>query len=343
MKTIDIFGKLVSKLKGGYVASADQVFDETIGKYQSEINQESGDTGVDNKINALVEKMPPQTRGYINSDGWAEFLYDGPRIEAPSPQRIAAGVYGEAVGGQALAIYGDKLFRLTDGGGLRIYKFVEGGFQHLASLTMDKTEATEFQWHCNSAQFAPTVESGQTYPLLYVAGLYGGKCYVERISEDNGTFSTSLVQTITITQDVLLPVITLNIQIGDDGHIYATGIDGGSRGVFAYKYRKVLPTEGNVTLSESDIIDYVYTNVDYTYADKPWQGCKIYDGKMFFFYGRSAKMGFYVVDLANKVVLNDIDMSNMVPAGEYEDGDFSDGILYIGYWPGGSIVKVAFR
>lgn len=343
MKTIDIFGKLVSKLKGGYVASSDQVYDETIGKFQSEINQEGGGTGVDNKINALVEKMPPSTQSYIKSDGWNEFPYDGPRIEAPSPRRIAAGVYGDAVGGQALAIYGDKLFRLTDGGGLRIYKFVDGGFQHLANLTMDKQGATEFSWHCNSVQFAPTVETGQTYPLLYVAGLYGGKCYVERITESNGTFSTTLVQTITITKDVLLPTININIQIGDDGYIYATGMENGARGVFAYKYRKVLPNEGNVTLNESDIIDIIYTNVDYTYSDKPWQGCKIYGGKMYFFYGRSGKMGFYVVDLVNKKVLNDIDMSDMVAKGEFEDGDFKDGILYIGYWPNATIVQVAFR
>ena len=129
MKTIDIFGKLVSKLKGGYVASADQVYDETLGKFQSEINQGSD---VESAIDGLVDKMPPSTQSYIKSGEWTEFPYDGQRIEAPSPQRIAAGVYGDAVRGQALAIYGDKLFRLADGGGLGIYKFVDGGFQHLA-------------------------------------------------------------------------------------------------------------------------------------------------------------------------------------------------------------------
>lgn len=341
MKTIDIFGKLVSKLKGGYVASADQVYDETIGKFQSEINQEGGDTGIDNKINALVEKMPPSTQSYIKSDGWNEFPYDGQRIEAPSPQRIAAGVYGDAVGGQALAIYGDKLFRLTDGGGLRIYKFVDGGFQHLANLTMDKQGATEFSWHCNSAQFAPTVESGQTYPLLYVAGMYGGKCYVERITENNGVYSTTLVQTITFAPGTLMPYPIINTQIGDDGYIYAFAAV--APYIKCFKYRKVLTSEGNVTLTDSDIIDYAFVDVNYVYDDKPWQGGKIYGGKMYFIYGRSAKMGFFVVDLVNKKVLNDIDMSDMVAKAEFEDGDFKDGILYIGQWPGTSIVQVAFR
>lgn len=339
MKTINIFGKLVSKLKNGYAVAADQVYDETLGKTQSEINQESGDTGVDNKIAALVEKLPSESRGCVTSASWDSYPYEGERLVPPNRLRMRVGTYADATGGQGMAIYGDKLFRLKNGGTASVFKFVDGGFESLGNITFNGSNST---WHCNSAQFAPTVESGQTYPLLYIAGLTDGKCYVERITDNNGVFSTTLVQTITITSNAIVPSIGINVQIGDDGHIWAAYISS-SLGVVAIKYRKVLVSEGNVTLTESDIIDYAYNSVDYTYSNKPWQGCKIYNNKLWFFYGSASRMGFYVADLVTKKVINDVEMTGMVTNGEFEDGDFKDGILYIGYWPSGTIVKVGFE
>ena len=342
MKTIDIFGKLVSKLKGGYVASSDQVYDETIGKYQSEINQESGETGVDNKINALIEKLPNDIKASVESDGWDEYQYDGIHVTPPLSHRLRTMLLTEDfVGGQGMAICGDYTVRTYNGGGASLWQFTDDGIEQVASIPLDGKSA---DMHCNSAQFAPTKNAGDFLPLLYVAGCKntegGDKCYVERITESNGVYSTTLVQTITFAPGTLMPYPTINSQIGDDGHIYV--FLAAAPYVKCFKYRKVLTSEGNVTLTDSDIVDYTIINTNYVYDDKPWQGGKIYDGKLYFFWGRSGSQGVYIIDLNSKKLLNEIDLTGKIPSDELEDGDFRDGILYVGYWPSTNLVQIAF-
>lgn len=343
MKTIDIFGKLVSKLKGGYVASADQVYDEALGKYQSEINQEGGEAGVDNKINALVEKMPNDIKAIIESDGWDKFQYEGNHVTPPFAHGMRVRTLTDSfLGGQALAIWGDYAVRLADGGGATLWHFTGEGIERLANIPMDGRNSN---MHCNSAQFAPTKNAGDFMPLLYISGNKptegGDKCYVERITENNGVYSTTLVQTITFSPGTLMPYPTINAQIGDDGHIYV--FLAAAPYIKCFKYRKVLTSEGNVTLTDSDIIDYTFVDVNYVYNDKPWQGGKIYDGKLYFCWGKAAGQGLFVVDLISKKLLNEIDLTGKIPSGELEDGDFRNGILHVGYWPSTNLVQIAFK
>lgn len=342
MKTIDIFGKLVSKLRGGYVTSADQVYDETLGKLQSEINQESGEAGVDNKIEALVEKMPNDIKAVIESDGWDEFQYAGDHVTPPLTHGMRVRTLTDRfTAGQALAIWGDYAVRIFDGGNASLWHFTDDGIEKVANLPMDGRSS---DWHCNSSQFAFTKSSGAFLPLLYIAGQKttedGGKCYVESITQQNGSYTTTLLQTITITPGTVMSHQCPNIQIGDDGYIYA--FHATAPYLKCYKYRKVLASEGNVTLTDNDIIDYTIVDVGYVYNSKPWQGGKIYDGKLYFFWGVSSGRGMWVVDLISKKLLNEIDLTGKIPSGEMEDGDFRDGILHVGYWPDTNMVQIAF-
>ncbi len=312
MKTINIFGKLVSKLKDGYVVAADQVKDETLGKTQSEINQ---DNDVPTQFNNLVDKLPDNVKSQFVSAEWNSSEYEGERIQVVRNRMRYRRISGGS-GGQGMAIYNGYMFSLEKQGLCRVSRI--NGDNSITYLGYHRLQDNTS--HCNSAQFAPTVESGYDFPLLYVAGLPG--CYVHRVT----TSTNTLVQTISITSANIMYATNINIQIGDDGHIYAFGAS--QPYLYCYKFRKVLPSEGDVTLTDSDIVSYVAVNAGYVYSDKPWQGGKVYNNKLYFVWSSAYRRGFWVIDLTNNKLLNDVVMTDLVTSGEWEDCDFYKGILF---------------
>ena len=87
---------------------------------------------------------------------------------------------------QGMAITGNTLAMLSDGGGILLYDLSTSTVIGEYSLAC----ASENN-HANSASFS--TEQGTTYPLLYVSECYGDhRCFVE----DIGTASSTTVQTI---------------------------------------------------------------------------------------------------------------------------------------------------
>lgn len=99
---------------------------------------------------------------------------------------------------QGMAISGRYIFSLEDGGGVNVYDFRKRepepvGRFNLASSSKDN--------HCNNAEFGVEKKKGAAFPLLYVSvGKPGAAidwmCFVESVSLSEGTFSSTLEQTI---------------------------------------------------------------------------------------------------------------------------------------------------
>ena len=102
---------------------------------------------------------------------------------------------------QGGAVSGDDLFVFSSTGAFNVYRMGDGSL--VGKFVLDKQGT--IKPHCNTVCFSNEYyEVGDPYPLLYVnayntSGLPAGQCYVHRILvEEEGNYSTSLVQTITI-------------------------------------------------------------------------------------------------------------------------------------------------
>lgn len=215
---------------------------------------------------------------------------------------------------QGIAIYGDILVRVKNATtGHKIFQIGSGGnLVELASFNLNLN-------HANALQFAPELEAGQTFPYLYVVGL-DNNCYVLSIAAD---YTVTLVQTITITG-------VSQILKGDDGYIWTSTSNVDYTRHFV-KYRKVAVSEGDVTLTDDDILDsFDSTNImgSSTYTAQGW---KIRFGKIWYCYGASGagqNRGIAVYDTANHRHVTTIDLSNYTTL-EFEDVEFYDNALIL--------------
>lgn len=206
---------------------------------------------------------------------------------------------------QGMAIYNNIMVRMSAGTTHYIYSLAENGAtSQLATFSANTN-------HSNSLQFAPTLESGQTYPYLYVSELPDA-CSVFSIS---ASYAVDLVQRITIASGV---VEGGNLQIGDDGYIWYSGCVGAnnaSRWRFI-KFRKVLVSEGtSVTLTASDIVDDWTTTEVRPYNTYAFQGLIVKFGMIFQLYGYGAgvsyKRGFAVYNTSTHAMIAEIDLTNV--------------------------------
>lgn len=112
------------------------------------------------------------------------------------------------VGGQDGAIYNDYLFRFSSKGGCTVYDMtaLEGEPAPIAKFTLDKAEL--IAPHSNSVTFGNEFfAEGDEFPLLY-SNIYNnyakaeekkvGVCCVYRLTREDNSFSTTLVQLIEI-------------------------------------------------------------------------------------------------------------------------------------------------
>ena len=184
---------------------------------------------------------------------------------------------GKTLSSQGVAISNDILFRLYDSGICQTYNISDIDNPNL--LNIFELGSFSSLNHCNTAQFGSMDLYNKGTPLpLYVAGLRG-KCFVEKIWESYSV----LVQTISLKQlEVFFNTNHLNIISGDDSNLWIFGSQGDNL-IFG-KARKPLLSEGDVELSEDDIIDYWYES-GYIYSDNAWQGGKFYNGKLYFVFG----------------------------------------------------------
>lgn len=186
---------------------------------------------------------------------------------------------GRFLSSQGVAISDDILFRLYDSGVCQTYNISD--IDNPIPLNIFELGSFYSSNHCNTAQFGSNDLYNNGIPLILYVASVRGKCFVEEIYESYSV----LAQTISLKQlEVFFNTNSLNIISGDDSYLWIFGSQG-DKLVFG-KARKPLLSEGDVELSEDDIIDYWYES-GYNYSDNAWQGGKVYNGKLYFVFGSS--------------------------------------------------------
>lgn len=259
---------------------------------------------------------------YPNIDtNYTKVEYTGQRLAVRTNQAVGIRTLSSsrASGKQGMAIYGNLMVTLAKNTGTSSINTIGTD----ASLTEVATFSVSLG-HANAAQFAPTIETGETYPYLYVSDT-DGHCYVLQIAVD---YTVTKLQTITIAQGQCL--------IGDDGYIWAS-INGGSANPRIFKkYRKVAVSEGNITLTDDDVLESFSTDKIYSSTDVTAQGWSVKYGKIWFCYGASGadqKRGVDVYDTATHRRLAELDFSDYSTL-EYEDIDFWDNAMLVATYNG---------
>ena len=281
-------------------------------------------TGGANK--ALSAEQGKVLNGMINpsiDSSFTQGTYSGPRLNVKDNQAFGIKGFGtKGASQQAMDAYGNTLVCMVNGNTHYIYGISSGG-----SVTQLATFSASCG-HCNSLQFAPFVESGQDFPYLYV-GTLSRACKVLSITS---AYAVSVVQTITIDSSLVEQTSGDNTQIGDDGYIWTMFQELDERYHFI-KFRRVAVSEGDVTLTSSDILDEWVTEQAYPYSTNVWQGMKIKDGKLWFVIGNSGggqTRCILVFDTTTHALITTLDLSAVNE--EFEDVCFWNDSVLVGAW-----------
>ena len=246
--------------------------------------------------------------------------YSGSRVSVPPPTHsFGIKAWSNMLNSmQGMAIHGDILVRMYNNSSSTTHYIFRIG--ETGALTQVATFSASTTAHSNTLQFAPLVESGNDYPYIYVSDLEGS-CEVFSITSE---FVVTQVQKITVPTG-------WQVQIGDDGHIWA--ISGGGTALRFIKYRKVAVSEGaNITLTANDIIDDMVVEDKFPSAQYTFQGSKFKFGKAWIPIGTSGadqKRALLVYDLAAKRTVANIDLTFVGTTVEFEDCDFWNDSLII--------------
>ena len=225
---------------------------------------------------------------------------------------------------QGTAICGNILYRLYDTGLCQTYSIEDiSNPRKLATFELGSRKDLN---HCNCAQIM-LPDNGDT--LLYVGGLRG-KCFVERISTDH----SELVQTITLPQlGIFHNTQNMNMICGDDGFLWLFGEARATQTLFFAKARLPLISEGDVVLSQADIIDYWHES-GYVYNESVWQGGMVYEGNLFYVFGRGeSNRHIAVYNTYNHTKVEDINLNGIVTE-EPEDCDMHGGYIVLSVYGG---------
>lgn len=239
--------------------------------------------------------------------------------------RKVAGLYGS----QGLAIYGDYAFRMNTGNGsgtqaatMRVYDISDmGNVRQVGTFTLQSGGKAN---HANSAQFAPFPEGGNEFPYLYVSGNYTSYCGVYKVT----TAGATLVQTISVVNERFdLQGMHPNVQVGDDGYLYAVSDDGGDND-FVMRWELPKVSAGDVTLNDNNC-ELGFTLKRDKSLSQTWQGMKIYGGKVYFLRGMTSGIGIEVIDIGQEKISSVIPVNIM--AAEPEDLEVWNDRLIVAY------------
>lgn len=245
--------------------------------------------------------------------------YTGDRVVIPQPaHKLGIKAWSSLpTQAQGMAIHGNllvRMFNVTKSTTHYIYTISDAG-----TLTQVASFSCSNSGHSNTLQFAPTVESGNTYPYLYVSDTTG-TCIVLSIAAD---YTVTQVQTIT-------PSRGWQTQIGDDGNIWS--ITGGGANLHFVRFRKVSVSEGaSVTLTSADELEEMSVSDVFDSASYTFQGSKFKYGKAWLPIGTSGsgqKRALLVYDLAGQRTVANIDLTSLGNI-EFEDLDFWDGAMIL--------------
>lgn len=239
--------------------------------------------------------------------------------------RKIAGLYGS----QGLAIYGNYAFRVNTGNSSGTI-LATCSVYDISDLD-DITRVSQFNLqsggranHANSAQFAPFAENGNDFPYLYVSGNYTSYCCVYKVT----TTGAELAQTITVNvSDADLKGMNPNVQVGDDGYLYAVSDDGGDND-YVIQFNRPNPLSGDTTINDSSALRSFSVKRDKSLS-QTWQGMKIYGGKVYLLRGTSRGNGIEVIDIGQERVTSVIPI-DVMPA-EPEDVEILNDRLVVAY------------
>lgn len=249
------------------------------------------------------------------------------------------GPYNKAAS-QGMAIYGNYLFLLNNGGYCRIYNLKDN-----RSVSEFQLASASKENHCNCASFGLEFPEGnKEFPAFYVAECYGERrCFVESITEKG----SRLIQVISINTEGKESKSFDYVVDKQAKRLYAIAIASGeidSLGTKKYLITKLpLPSlqEKEIVFTKADIIEQfeiAFPNLS--------QGASIYKDHLYLPVGlhdfpgvekrKDAHRDIIVVNLKTKKVEKTIDIQNSVN-GEPEDLDFYKGnlLLYCGQKEGG--------
>ena len=221
--------------------------------------------------------------------------------------------------GQGFAVFKGVAYRLYNSGLCQTYDIKDlSAPVRISSFPLGSNRPDN---HSNCAQFGIDAQGD---PLLYVSGL-SGRCFVERICPDG----SELVQTLTLPAlEVFNISSTMNIICGGDGCLWAFGSALSGQALTFAKLRRPDATEGDISLTGEDILDY-WTEEGYNYAESVWQGGMVYDGLLYFVFGTNeSKRHLAIYDTATHEKIADIDLHNVIPE-EPEDCDLVDGKILL--------------
>lgn len=269
------------------------------------------------RIEGIAEGADPK-----RDETFTSLPYSGERIRISMNNSIGFKNWNPMLSGQGMAIYGNLVVRMRATSASTVHYIYEITSAGLLNKVAEFTCTT--CGHANALQFAPVLESGQTYPYLYVSDL-DGSCIVLNIASD---YTVTQVQKITVPSG-------WQSQIGDDGHIWT--IIGGSDGskIQFVKYRKVAVSEGaTIALTASDALATMTVEDLFPSAQYTFQGSKFKFGKAWLPIGTSGttkKRALLVYDLASQRTVANIDLTNMGNI-EFEDMDFWDNAIILATW-----------
>lgn len=218
---------------------------------------------------------------------------------------------------QGMAIYGNILVRTKNAtSGHKIFHI-----DNEYILTELKTFDLDIG-HGNALQFAPVIEGNQFLPYLYCAAL-NGICYVLSI---DSSYNVTLVQTITIAN-------VSQVLKGEDGYLYSS-TKNSNNSLHFVKYRKVTVAEGDVTLTDADILDSFDTNEVFPPSTYTSQGWKVKMGKIWFSYGTTGtnqQRGIIIYDVASHRRVATLDLTGVANFEEEDIEFFNDSLLLATY------------
>ena len=223
---------------------------------------------------------------------------------------------------QGMAIYGGYMFRIYNTGECEIYNISSGTPQFVIAFTLACSPDSP---HCNAAQFAPSVISGN-FPYLYVCACKDSlrKCYVVSVDTDG---TSSLIQTIIFpVLDGLPDAMPFNAIIGDDGYLYCCGFKGTKMYFSKFKCPNINVPE--VTLMSADLV-FSWTDDYYDNTNCVFQGMCVNGGRLYLAYGGTYyERGVFVYDVFSGIKVSNVKMTGIINA-EFEDIAIYNNKLYL--------------
>lgn len=249
-------------------------------------------TGLVGKVNALVG----------SSDG---IKYQGEKIVL-SDYAFTSEKIGKLSAGtssrQGGALFGNYLFQFHNTlATIVVYNLAKKENVQVLNLTANSKN------HAGSGGFGNEFyDSSDPFPLLYISAMDERKVYVYRITGTEGSWSISIVQTISLNTPVYIPNIAIdreNNMIVAFGYLLNSWSNeaGNASIIFSCPIPKL--AEGDVTISE-----FSHGNtIPFIYAE---QGAFARFGKLYMSYGNTAtKAGAFVIDYVAGVAVSHLDFS----------------------------------